>query len=55
MRTGIEPPEQGADVVIPTPKEVVGEITHPRKSGRKRRPDKELLNRLNLKGHELFL
>src|SRR5580658_9351436 len=49
----IQPPEYRSDAVIPAPLEIVSQVTHPRDTGRKGRPDKEFLNRLNLKGHVL--
>jgi hypothetical protein len=49
----VQPPENRPDAVVPTPLKVISQVTHPRDPRRKGRPDKELLNRLNLKGHVL--
>ncbi len=49
----IQPAEQGSDRVVPTPQHVVGKIAHASDGRRQRGPDKEFLNRLNLKGHGL--
>src|SRR5580698_4944297 len=52
-QNGIQPPEYRSDAVIPAPLEIVSQVTHPRDARRKGGPDKEFLNRLNLKGHVL--
>ena len=49
----IQPAEQRADRVVPTPQHVIRKIAHSSDRRRQSGPDKEFLNRLNLKGHGL--
>jgi len=50
----IEAAEERADGVVPTPQKVVREFAQPGNRGRKRRADKELLDRVYLEGHVLL-
>src|SRR5438270_12815108 len=47
----VEPPEQGAEVMVPTPHQVVGDLEQTSEMGRQSRANQELFQRLYLIRH----